>query len=180
MCCSPAPGPPIQLIAACALVSATASCSEASAPDRPTAHASVMAPSSAASTDRVGRADPCRAEVRGDRLVARPAYGGDVFLPPNGISPRTSPAAARATMLADPSASCPLGHRHQQEIFAIYQNFKGRRPVWLLLEHHVPSSGSLSNKIANHDLVDILNDHTRRPVSILDALPDSCRPTSAH
>jgi hypothetical protein len=47
--------------------------------------------------------------------------------------------------------------------------------VWILLEHDVPSSGSLSNKIVKHDLVDIFDDQTRRPVGILDALPDGCK-----
>ena len=163
------PARPIQLIAASALACAITGCSTASAPQRS------GAAYGATTTNHTDRPDPCLAEVRGKRLVARLAYGGDVFLPPNGITPRTTAAVARATLLADPSVSLLGHHHHQQEIFAIYQNFKGRRPVWILLEHQVPSSGSLSGSIVKHDLVDILDDRTRQPVAVIDALPDGCR-----
>ncbi|HTR69578.1 MAG TPA: hypothetical protein VMH41_05060 [Mycobacteriales bacterium] len=110
-------------------------------------------------------------DVTGHQLMARLAFGNDVFLAPHGVTPRTSATEATARLLADPAASS-LGHHHRQEVFAIYQHLGTRRPVWLLLAHGVPSIGSLSGKVEMHDIVDILDDRTQRPLSMIDALPN--------
>lgn len=146
---------------------ATASCSTS------TVHRQAAPARPAAATHVAAAAHPCRVHVRGHRLTARVAYADDAFLPATGITPHTSAATARADILADPSSSF-LGHRHWREIFAVFQNFKGRRPVWLLLERHVPGSSSLSSTIVKQDVIDMLDDRTRRPVAILEGLTDGC------
>jgi hypothetical protein len=119
-------------------------------------------------------ATKCEASIHANRLTNRLAYGNDVFLPAGQVQPRRSAGEARRALLLDPSASY-LGHGHRQyEFFARYTDFSGSRPVWVLLEHDVPSSGSLSNKLIPADVLDILDDRTGRPIAILNDSQPSC------
>jgi hypothetical protein len=120
--------------------------------------------------------DPCKVEVRDDRLAARVVYGGEPFLPPAGLQPRTSAVDAKRILLTNPGSSA-LGHRRRQEFFAIYRHLGTPRPVWVLLEHNVPGSGSLSNEIVKQDLLFILDDRTSKPMALLESLPAGCNPT---
>ncbi len=129
-------------------------------------------------TTPVDRADRhCVPTTDRMRLTSRLAFENDVFLPPGSLAPTTSAARARTTLISDPSASILPHPGRAQEIFAIYRNFKGRRPVWFLLEQNVPSSGSLSNAIVKHDIVDILDDRTDKLLGIIDARPNGCANT---
>jgi hypothetical protein len=157
-------------IATIALVFSAAGCSTTTHGQQSTPTASPVA---ARTVDR------CAVKTHGVRLAARLDYDGDDLLPPRGITPRTSAAEAKKLLLTSPALELPAHHK-PIEVFAVYDHLNVRRPVWVLLVHNVPaiSLGPAPSPGAARgveDAVNILDDRTRKPVSLLLGLPNGCK-----